>query len=230
MTRAATKPAGVILDFDGVIADSLPVHLAAWGQAVERLFRRPLTDPESLVGRGTRAIAGLLATRYGDPSLGGELARLKMELLLANAGALPLHPGAREMAAALKEHGIPFGVATNAAKAFVGPVLAAVGLDFPVVMTRDDVSRGKPAPDVYIACANALRIAPDERPRVLVFEDSAHGIAAAVAARMTPVGVATDQDPEPLLAAGAVVACANLADALARGWLTDFERFAGPRD
>jgi sugar-phosphatase len=69
-----------------------------------------------------------------------------------------------------------------------------------VVVTADDVRRGKPDPEVYVLAARRLRADP---ARCVVFEDSLVGIHAARAAGMRAVGVATAYSGAELTAAGA---------------------------
>lgn len=214
-----SKPRAVILDFDGVVARSLDLHLAAWTEAVRRVFQAPLDDPRSLTGHATRTIANILAKRHGDPSSAQTLVAVKRTWLEEHLDELPLVDGAREMLAALSALAIPHGIASNSTSAFVRGALARLGLAVPVTICGDEVPKGKPDPGIFKECALRLGISPEDRGLVLVFEDSSHGIKAATAAGMIAVGVTTEQAPEKLLAAGARATCKDLADALARGWL-----------
>ena len=108
-----SKPRAVILDFDGVVARSLELHLEAWAAAVQQIFRTTLEDPRSLTGHATRTIANILAKRYGDPSSAQALVSVKRAWLEEHLGELPLVEGAREMVAALSALAIPHGIASN---------------------------------------------------------------------------------------------------------------------
>jgi HAD superfamily hydrolase (TIGR01509 family) len=123
------------------------------------------------------------------------------------------------MIAALAARRLPFGIASNSRKAFVAGALASLGVNVPVVTCGDEVRRGKPAPDLFWDCANRLGVAVHDRPRTVVFEDSPHGLKAAVAAGMLPIGVTSAVPADELLAAGAVAICMDLGDALNLGWL-----------
>jgi beta-phosphoglucomutase len=92
--------------------------------------------------------------------------------------------------------------------------LAALGLAVPEVVCGDEVARGKPHPAIYWELANRLDVAPAERARVLVFEDSEPGLKAARAAGMIPVGITSEADDATLRGFGAVATFATLADAL----------------
>ncbi len=211
------KVAAIILDFDGVVADSMQLHLEAWSAATQALFGRALDDPQKLVGYGTQAIASIIAAKMGDTTLARQLASEKSRFMAAQP--TPLFPGTHDFFAALQNSSIPYGVASNSPGSFVRPALASAGLIVPVVICGDDVARGKPRPDIFWACANQLAVHPRARGQVTVYEDSLHGIKAAVAAGMLAIGVATSKSKQDLLSAGARATCGGLAEALANGWL-----------
>ncbi len=214
-----SKPRAVILDFDGVIVRSLDLHLAGWVAAVDRVFGVRLDDPKALTGHATRTIASILARRFGDPSSAQALVAVKRAWLEERLEELPVVPGAREMFATLSALAIPHGVASNSSGLFVRGALSRLGLAVTVVICGDEVPKGKPDPGIFRECARRLGVPPEERAAVLVFEDSAHGITAAAAAGMIPIGVTTEQPGEKLRGAGARALCQDLADALAQGWL-----------
>ena len=213
------RPKAIILDFDGVVVDSLPVHLAAWSAAVQAVFGRPLADPATLKGHATRTIAHMLCRRVGDVGQVGALIHAKESFIQENLDRIELLPGTRAFITLLAACGLPHGIASNSPRPFVTSLLARTGLVVPALVTGSDVSRGKPQPDIFWECANRLGLTPHDRSAVAVFEDSVHGLAAAQAAGMIPIGVATEQTPAVLLSAGARLACANLGEALAAGWI-----------
>ena len=96
---------------------------------------------------------------------------------------VPLKEGVREFLGLCTEKGIKLGIATSNSRELVENVIAVHKLHahFGAIMTGCDVEKGKPAPDIYLAAANALDVAPK---RCLVFEDIVHGIMAGQAAGM----------------------------------------------
>ena len=96
---------------------------------------------------------------------------------------VPLKEGAREFLELCTEKGMKLGIATSNSRELVENVIAVHKLHahFDVIMTGCDVEKGKPAPDIYLAAAAALDVAPK---RCLVFEDILHGIMAGQAAGM----------------------------------------------
>lgn len=214
------SPLGIILDFDGVVVDSLDLHLEAWTKATRQVFNAQLQNPSELKGLATRTIAGILAARFGDPSLARTLTKVKQQLLLDNLSNLGLVKGAREFIHAAMVMTIPLGIASNSRRDFVSMALKTLNLQIDVVVTSDDVSRGKPRPDIFWECARQLGLTAPQYREVLVFEDSEHGIKAALAAGMKPIGLSTELSPEKLLKAGAIKAHTDLAEALSQGILS----------
>jgi beta-phosphoglucomutase len=98
--------------------------------------------------------------------------------------------GALRLLARLEACGIGVAIATSAPLKNVTHTLAETGLDLRVriIARGDEVARGKPFPDVFALAAERLHVAAAE---CLAFEDAPIGVAAAIAAGMTCVGVAT---------------------------------------
>lgn len=198
---------GVIFDFDGVVVDSLSLHLKAWEQATQLVIGETLVDSQQYIGHSTTTIAHLIAQRFQKPSLASELSRLKKKLL-SNSAAHPLMlPGTKECFTALTEHHIPFGIASNAPKAFIFSTLQALSLHVPIIVGVEDVLHPKPAPDVFILCAAKLGFTHEDYSELVVLEDSIHGLQAAIRAGMTTVGVTSQASGETLIAAGAHATC-----------------------
>ena len=219
MTKSAI-PSGVIFDFDGVVADSLGVHLKAWRVSFMRLYGSELEDVTDLPGRSTAAIADILATRAGRPETKEQLADLKRQALRQSDLSIELLPGASDAFEFLKKNNIPFGIASNAPRAFIEQTLARVYIQVNYLFGIDDVARPKPEPDVFLKCAKAIGVSVLDHSRIIVFEDSPHGIRAAVKAGIFPIGVLTQNSESQMQTAGAKVVCQNIADAMTRGWLT----------
>lgn len=210
------SPAAVILDFDGVVVDSLAAHLAAWSEAVQVVFKRPLADPETLARHSTRVIAQILAQRFGDSSLASTLAKVKERLLADGTVPVPILGNALAFLDAARAAGVPLGVASNSRGAYVRALLERHGLAsrLAAVVCGDEVRFPKPHPDIFWECANRMEVAAARRSRILVFEDSLHGIDAARAAGMAPVGIASLETEDALRARGAVATFAELGAAV----------------
>ncbi len=218
--NALAKPAaGFIFDFDGVVVDSLGTHLRAWETAMSALFGLPLLDPTRLIGNSTVAIGTLLAKEAGSPRLAPELVRLKREALESQKYDVAALPGTIELFALLAATDLPWGIASNANRAFIKKTLQILKLDVPLVVSVEDVRKPKPAPDVFLLCATRLGISHLNHGRTIVFEDSVHGVRAAVRAGMFPVGITSQHSAEILRDSGARLTCESLADVVSGRWL-----------
>jgi beta-phosphoglucomutase len=218
LPREPERPSGVIFDFDGVVVDSLSVHLDAWRFSYENLYGVPLTDTQGLPGRSTAAIADILANRAGRPETKDHLADLKRETLRQRHHKIALLPGAAEAFDFLKQSNLPFGIASNAPRAFIESTLAAHGIQIKHFFGIDDVAKPKPEPDVFLKCAKAIGVSVTRHEQILVFEDSPHGLRAALKAGMFGVGVLTQNTASEMRAVGAKATCAHILEALNRGW------------
>jgi HAD superfamily hydrolase (TIGR01509 family) len=213
-------PVAVIFDFDGVVVDSLAVHITAWQVSYRKLYGMELIDTVGLPGRSTMAIAEILASRVGRPETKDELAELKRDALRESRHTIKLLPGAGDAFNWLRGRGIPFGIASNAPRAFIESTLDNLNIDVEIKFGIDDVKRGKPEPDVFLKCAKALGVSVLDHTRVIVFEDSPHGLAAAVKAGMFPIGVLTQNSADEMRKSGAKAVCQDIGEAFTRGWLS----------
>jgi beta-phosphoglucomutase len=188
----------VILDMDGVIIDSNPVHREAW-----RLYNQRFgieTDEAMLQRMYGRRNDDIIRDFFGDDLTpdditrhGADKERLYREMM---AGSIEqaLVPGIRQFLEALR--GSPVALASNAEPSNVAFLLDSSGLRpyFRAVIDGHQVARPKPHPDIYLFAARTLDVRP---PDCIVFEDSFSGMEAARAAKMRLVGVTTTHDHFP---------------------------------
>ena len=108
---------------------------------------------------------------------------------------LTVLPGAREAVAELGAH-YPLGVASSSPRELIGVALRVAGFDsaFRAIVSSDEVSHGKPAPDVYLLAAQRLGVPARECAAI---EDSTNGIRAAVAAGMATIAIPNRAFPPP---------------------------------
>jgi HAD superfamily hydrolase (TIGR01509 family) len=203
--------AAVIFDNDGLLLDTEE----AWTRAEEALFERhgrtfTIEHKRELIGTSPTASAAKLEAMLDMPGQGGALMdELHDQVMEEALQGVPPRPGALELVEAVRAGGLPVGVASNSARAFVERVLSVAGLldgHFDVVVTADDVENPKPAPDLYLAACEALGAEPGLSAAL---EDSATGAAAAVAAGMYVVAVPYFPD---LPIEGASLTAESLAD------------------
>jgi HAD superfamily hydrolase (TIGR01509 family) len=203
--------AAVVFDNDGLLLDTEE----AWTRAEEALFARhgstfTIEHKRELIGTSPTTSAAKLEVMLDMPGQGSALMEELHDQVMEEALAgVPARPGALELVDAVRAAGLPVGVASNSARAFVERVLSVAGLldgHFDVVVTADDVENPKPAPDLYLAACGALGAEPG---RAAALEDSATGAAAAIAAGMYVVAVPYFPD---LPVEGASLTVDSLAD------------------
>ncbi len=206
---------GVIFDFDGVLADSLPSHLAAWDEACRMFFSHPLSERQRqhIVGRSTKFISKFLAEEFRSGHLIDDLKNKKVDIVMDNYQSVKLFDGVGEVFSLLNARKIPFGIASNAPAKFIRNILSYEKLKPPIVFGLGDTVRPKPAPDPFLACARAIGL-KELHSTTVVFEDSPHGIGAANSAGMIAVGVSSQLDEKKLRECGAKLVFPSVADAL----------------
>jgi HAD superfamily hydrolase (TIGR01509 family) len=182
--------AAYIFDLDGTLVDTMPLHYRAWDRAMRRAGLKCPLDEDlfySMGGVPTRLVAIRIAEHYGlaiDPDdVFHHKESLYMEL---QADARIIEPVAEFARRAAKTH--PMAVASGGPRRIVMRSLELAGLAslFKVVVTPEDVTRGKPSPEMFLLAAKKLGAAPGD---CLVFEDADPGIMAAEAAGMKWVRV-----------------------------------------
>lgn len=211
------KPIAAILDFDGVVVDSLEIHLKGWEEAVRIIFQAELSDKYELQGYSTRAIANRLATKFGDQSVAKALVKIKESYLADNIHLIPLFESTGKFLEAANACQIPTAIASNSQTIYVREILAHHNLldKFDAIVCADQVSRPKPYPDMLWVCANRMKISFMDRIRVIAFDDSPHGIDSIRAAGMIPYGIAESQNQDLLLNQGALEVFRNLGESIA---------------
>ena len=199
-------PRAVLFDLNGVLVDDEPIHL--------RLLLRALAEEgieppaawarTTFLGVDDRTCLRAAFARAGrsyDPVLEARLVARKAAYYQAEirAAGYPVVPGAGAAVAALADAGLWLGVVSGALRAEVEGALRGAGLRhrFALVVTAEDVARGKPDPEGYERAIAQLRrlAAADDRlihpHEIVAVEDSPAGLAAAAAAGLATLAVIT---------------------------------------
>jgi HAD superfamily hydrolase (TIGR01509 family) len=185
------QPLGaVILDMDGTLHDTEGVYHRALKEAVAAVGFA-VTDAfcHSLIGIPGLESDVMLMAHLGPDFPFAEFDRRYEDIRNSALGTVvPLKAGALELLDALALCALKVAVATSASRRAAELHLGLSGLRarLPVVVTRNDVARGKPHPDAYLRAAELLGVPPEQ---CLAVEDSFNGIRAAHAAGMMPVMV-----------------------------------------
>ncbi len=175
----------ILFDMDDTLVASAPV----WRRAETRLFRALGCDYRADIaakykGQNPRDVGSTIWRELAvTDRTAAECGELMRSLLLQSfSDAAPAMPGADRLVRALAPH-FPLAVASGSPEEVIRGVLERLGWTplFRAVVSSESVAAGKPAPDVFLAAADRLGVAP---ARCLVFEDSLHGVRAARAAGM----------------------------------------------
>ncbi|WIA98625.1 HAD family phosphatase [Curtobacterium sp. MCBA15_012] len=182
-------PAAVLWDMDGTIIDTEPI----WQRSQVELTARygaewTHEDGLSLVGSGLERSGEILRDKGVDMEV-EEIVQWMTDYVMEHllAGELPWRPGARELVEELHDRGVPTALVTMSRRKMALVAAEAFGArGFRVVVAGDDVDRPKPYPDAYLAAAAQLGVEPTA---CVAIEDSATGVAAAVASGAVTVAV-----------------------------------------
>jgi HAD superfamily hydrolase (TIGR01509 family) len=194
MVNLAVQYAAIIFDCDGTLVDSMPAHYEAWVLALRR-YGLDLDEDEfyALGGWPTFNVAQLVIQRAGkdlDPMAIGVEKEAEFERHLHLVQPIP-----PVTAVARENHGkIPLAVATGGMRHICEGLLKSSDLLqlFETVVTCEDVTKHKPAPDIYLEAARRLQVQPE---LCLAYEDTDPGIAAAKSAGMQVIDVRTIFQP-----------------------------------
>ncbi|MFZ0547223.1 MAG: HAD family phosphatase [Candidatus Promineifilaceae bacterium] len=180
----------IVFDMDGLMVDSEPVARRGWEIILASYGKELDTQTyERMVGLRLEDSAALVADTFGLPITPTELADRKEAVMVRlRAAGLPVMPGLHALTDFLNAQQMPWAVATSSRRQYAFDVLAQLGLaeSCQAVAAGNEVSHGKPAPDIYLLAASRLNIAPEH---CLALEDSVPGGRAAVAAGMTLAAV-----------------------------------------
>jgi beta-phosphoglucomutase len=208
---------GVIFDMDGVLTDSEPlINSAAVAMFKEKGLVVDPSDFLPFVGTGENRYIGGVAEKYKFPLDLAAAKRRTYEIYLELVPTqLRAFPGAVELVRACRRVGLRVAVASSADEVKIVANLRQIGLPpdtWDAVVTGDDVAAKKPAPDIFLAAASKLGLAPEQ---CTVVEDAVNGVQAAKAAAMRCVAVAQTFPAAHLQGADLVrqdVAAVSLAD------------------
>jgi beta-phosphoglucomutase len=211
----------VIFDFDGVISDSEPLHYKAFVKAAKK-FDFELTEDlyyRDYVGYCDRECFENLMKNFPGQLKGAnvnELIRIKTEAFeeIVKTEA-KIIPGVSDLLKILKKNNIRIAICSGATRRDIEMMLAGSGLNhyFELIVSDDDVTKGKPDPQGYNLALQRLNKAKNtsiKPSQCIVIEDSHWGLDAAIAAGMHTIAVTNTYHPEKLAMAELIVN--NLGD------------------
>lgn len=198
---------GALFDWDGVVIDSSAQHLKSW-ELLAGEAGKPLPKDHFIRGFGMKnqVIIPRILEWTDDPE---EIERysLRKEALyreiIAREGISAL-PGVKSLLEMLDAQGVPCAVGSSTHRENIEAVLDILGVRarFKALVTAEDVTHGKPDPEVFVKSANAIGIRPE---KCVVFEDAPVGVEAGLKAGARVIAVATTNEKSALRRANAVV-------------------------
>ena len=194
---------GALFDWDGVIIDSHNQHEKSWSKLAEE-ENEMLPDNFFKMTFGMRN-ENIIPNFFGnwiDVTNQEEVTRLadrKEEIyreIIISDGIEPL-PGVRDLLQSLRSEEIACSIASSTPIANIETVMGMIGLSdyFDAITAAEDVSNGKPNPEVFLKAAEKIKVDPKN---CVVFEDAHVGIEAGLAANMQVIAVATTHPVESL--------------------------------
>jgi HAD superfamily hydrolase (TIGR01509 family) len=187
--RVLRRPIAVVLDMDGTLLDTEPLAARAWGEAAAAIgvaFDDALAL--RMIGRTFADCRTLVIEHHGEDYPTDRLMsgwHAAYDAIVERDG-LALKPGVDELFAWLDAAGVARAVATSTrrARALAKLEKAALAPRLHALVGGDEVARGKPAPDIFLAAAERLGV---PAAACVVLEDSDAGVLGALAAGMTPI-------------------------------------------
>jgi len=209
----------VVLDMDGLMLDTEPIYKASWQQACAELgFDLDDAAHASMLGRPNADCERELVRLFG-PGFPLERFQVRWQDLwrtFADGRGIPTKPGLPAFLAFAEEHALLRAIATSSERDFTEFSLGSAGIGdrFDAVVTGDQVSQGKPAPDIYLEAARQLRVDP---AHCVALEDSSAGTLAAAAAGMQAICIPDLAAPSEEAARAATCVLDSLDEA--REWI-----------
>jgi HAD superfamily hydrolase (TIGR01509 family) len=189
-------PRAVGVDLDGRMFNTEELYVEVGTEILRRRgyeFTPDLID--RMMGRTGRVALQIMIDTHALKATVEELVAETDEIFpdLLRAKLAPM-PGLVELLAAIERHNIPKGIATSSRRSFVTKVLAKFNYEprFAPILTSEDITHGKPDPEIYLTAAKQIGVAPSE---MLVLEDSQNGCRAALAAGALPSPFPAPQPP-----------------------------------
>ena len=195
---ASGRLCAVVFDMDGVLIDSEPLFRTAAKRAAGELGYQ-LSDEVYVqwMGLPPKAVEAAVRQSMGDDFPMEPFRETFREVWIKHTDehGVPAQPGMYDLLDKLRQHEVPYAVATSTFReqALRSLELAGLGSLIDVVVAGDEVVNGKPAPDIFLAAAEAIQVAPTG---CIAIEDSAVGVRAAAEANMMTIMVPDLHQPD----------------------------------
>ena len=205
----------VIFDMDGLLFDTEVIYFECYKKAAKAWgldFTFELFT--ACIGISREEAAKFMQQHFGkevDPTLIHQRTYEVVEEYLQNGGEIPFRPGAKKAVEFFYKRGLKIGLASSNMRKWAEFYLKQKGIFdyFSAMTTCEEVKNLKPNPEVYLKTAQKLNAIPEQ---CLVFEDSAPGATAAIAANMRTCMVPQISQPTQFIRERAFKIYASLQD------------------
>ena len=211
MSDTLTRASGIVFDLDGTLVDSTYVHTLCWWEALQQFgHSRPMAAVHHTVGMGADHLLHHLLGDARDLGQDDQITAAHDILFATWHERLHPLPAARALLNWCRDSRLTVGLATSGGQRDLWAMLDVLDHpDFDVIVTGDDVSNTKPAPDLLDVALERVGLEAED---VVVVGDSVWDMAAAARIGAVPVGVATGgTSAAELEAAGAELTYADLS-------------------
>lgn len=158
---------GIIFDVDGTLLDTNGAHVEAWRRAFEQLGYQVAPDRIAVeIGKGGDLLVPAVLGREAEAKHGKDLRQACVEqfLAIARQKRFRVFPGVEELLKTVRKRGLKSAVATSSKKEHLEAMLKSAGLDLKSladeIVTADEATTSKPAPDLVVAAARKLGLTP----------------------------------------------------------------------
>ncbi len=212
--KTLSEFSGVIFDLDGLVLDTESSYFSAWKMAAEKMGCR--LDDEflaSLSGWHYQVVEQAIEKQCGERFNAGEFRQISGHCWrqAVRREGIAIKPGFQAVLAQLRRDNRSFCLATNSHSDNARQCLelAGIGDVFDIIVGREQVRQGKPAPDIIYLAARLMRLAVED---CLVLEDSVTGVMAAKQAGAYCVLIPSMPVDKPSMADQVVESLVVLAD------------------
>lgn len=173
----------VIFDMDGVVVDTGFMHNITEQKLLADLgIHMTLEEIRKYAGTAPEVWFKMVLEKNNKHTDIKELVKKKYKMVydMLNEG-VPVIPGFLQLFELLRKNGLKIALASGSSKKFMNFIISKIKLDFDVVVSSEEVSKGKPDPELFLTTSEKLKIKPEN---CLVIEDAHLGVIAAKKARM----------------------------------------------
>lgn len=189
------RKTAIIFDMDGVISDTQKLHTASELAVLSELG---LNYEENAFRKRFAGITdeSIFAQLFAENKINfsvEEAVNKKEKILYGRVNEIVAMPGLENLLKSLRNEGVKIGLASGSSKEYIRTVLEKLDLKkyFQVIVSADEVAKGKPAPDVFLKAAELLGVRPGE---CVVIEDGRAGMQGARAAGMKVVALVENKN------------------------------------